>query len=168
MSIAACELFPTGWLSGFAKPAFYSPGLACTCINLGTCASATRQRATATLGHVPNRIRHDTCTRPLKTQLHIHYSTSSNKRTNTIIEFGPIRYDDRQCPHISIGTASNRDSCHNVHVTIIGVSNHTHDETLFRYPKKTKIRPNGGGVNVRHCCIHSSITPFVWLSVGPN
>ena len=34
--------------------------------------------------------------------------------------------------------------------------------------KKTKIRPNGGGVNVRHCCIHSSITPFVWLSVGPN
>ena len=34
--------------------------------------------------------------------------------------------------------------------------------------KKTKIRPNGGGVNVRNCCIHSSITPFVWLSVGPN
>ena len=34
--------------------------------------------------------------------------------------------------------------------------------------RKTKIRPNGGGVNVRNCCIHSSITPFVWLSVGPN
>ena len=99
-----CEFFPTGWLSGFAKPAFYSPGLACTRINLGTRANATRQPATAALGHVPNRIRHHTHTHktPQDTITHIiHYSTSCNNHTTTLIEFGMIR-PGRLCRSLGI------------------------------------------------------------------